>query len=59
MNAENLNDFFKNLAESDIFPVAVLITFIILIVIIYILIKSLIEKKTGIDQKDSNDVKYG
>ena len=45
MNPENLNDFFKNLAEPGIFSVAVIIAFIILIVIIYILIKSLIEKK--------------
>jgi len=45
MTVENLNDLLKNLAEPSIFSVTVLITFIILIVTIYIFTKRIIEKK--------------
>jgi diguanylate cyclase (GGDEF)-like protein len=44
MKIENLNDLFKYLAEPSFFSVAMLITFIILIVAIYIFTKSFIEK---------------
>jgi len=45
MIVENLNDFFKNLAEPSIFSVAMFIAFIILIATIYFFIKGFIKKR--------------